>query len=86
MKTIRIVTSNFFYTPASLMLRFARENVDPLHDKAHPWGFKYGRDGKLFLRNEGIYYTYDHWEIKPVDDLLDDVTIYLKEVAKEDTI
>ena len=61
-------------TPASLLLKYARENANA--------GYLYGRHGKVYLRLEDKYYEYDHWDIKHLVRNEDTVTIYLNEIEK----
>lgn len=77
MKTIFLAVSSTFYTPASLLLKYAKNTPG--------CGYKYGPDGRIYLRIEDKFYEYDHWDIDPVDKDNDDVTVYLKEVEKGET-
>jgi len=77
MLTIHIVApSGESITPASLLLRYAREH--------RGCGYKYGRYGKIYLRVEDKYYVFDSWKIIPLDHGYDQFTINLKEVEKGD--
>ena len=75
MRTINLIRPrNANYTPASLLLTYARNNPEA--------GYKYDEFGKVHLRIRDEFFVYDHWEITHIDDNLDQVTVFLQEEQK----
>ena len=60
------------WTPAALLLRYARENADA--------GYKYGEYGKLFLRLGKDFYEYNGYHIEPADGKNERIIVHLKEI------
>ena len=75
MRTINIIRPrDANYTPASLLLTYARNNPEA--------GYKYDEFGKVHLRIRDEFFVYDHWSIKHVGDGLVNITVFLQEEQK----
>lgn len=66
------------YTPADLMLAFARDAKSE-YVKAERVGKLYG---ELRLTLSGVTYRYHHWQIDRLPGEIDRITLFLEEVAK----
>lgn len=63
---------NSNYTPADLIIAWAKENRRP---------YSHTRDSRLFVSIGGLPFVYDHWAITPIDETTDQIDITLTQIS-----